>query len=176
MATTLIIIAQQGFQDHEFAIPKNILEHAGHTVTIASRTRALCTGKFGMEVSPDITIQEVFADAFDVLLIVGGPGAPALAEDESLLGLIQEMDAQKKLICAICIAPTILAKAGILGQKRATVFAAKEAIELLTQSDAIHLDEHVVCDGHIITADGPDAAEEFARCICETLEEMHTST
>ena len=82
----------------------------------------------------------------------------------------QEAVNRKKVLAAICIAPTILAKAGVLDGKRATVWN-KEGnnSKILENHGAIFTDEMVIVDGKIITANGPDAAEGFAIKIVEML-------
>ncbi len=73
---------------------------------------------------------------------------------------------------AICIAPTILAYAGVLEGKKATVWNqdGKQA-EILTKNGAEFVDELVVVDGKIVTANGPPAAEAFGKKILEMLKE-----
>lgn len=72
---------------------------------------------------------------------------------------------------AICIAPAILAKAGVLKGKKATVWSSlmdKSAVKILEKSGADYLPDSVVADGKVITATGPLAAKEFAEKIIQT--------
>jgi len=68
---------------------------------------------------------------------------------------------------AICIAPGILARAGILKDKKATVFPSE--IETLKREGAHYSALPVVIDGKIVTADGPEAAEGFGKALVKTL-------
>ena len=63
------------------------------------------------------------------------------------------------------IAPTILAAAGILKHKRATVFAdsKKSQVKFLEEHGASYTGAHVEVDGQLITGDGPDSADEFGK-------------
>ena len=83
--------------------------------------------------------------------------------------------AKGKVIAAICWAPTILAKAGVLEGKRATVWVGDDAEcgmktnEYMEKQGASCSGEGFVVDGKIVTADGPANAENFARAIEELL-------
>jgi protease I len=77
---------------------------------------------------------------------------------------------KRKVIAAICIAPTLLAKAGLLKYKKATVWNGDRMQEaFLKREGAIYTDEPLTIDGNIITANGPDAAEQFGKAIAEAL-------
>ena len=90
MAKVLMIVAQKGFRDEELFVPKEILERAGHDVKVASLTRQKATGSRGAVVQPDLAVYEANPDFFDCIVVVGGPGSPALSESaegrELLLG------------------------------------------------------------------------------------------
>jgi len=75
--------------------------------------------------------------------------------------------ASEQLLCAICSAPGILAKAGVLHGKRVTSFARETA--LLKEKGASFTGLPVEKDGKLITADGPPSAEAFARSIVQAL-------
>ena len=86
--------------------------------------------------------------------------------------IAREATEKNRLLAAICIAPAILAKAGVLNQKEATVWSSvldKSAVKILKENGAIYKDQPVVQDGKIITANGPDAAKEFGQKSVETL-------
>src|SRR3989344_326100 len=81
------------------------------------------------------------------------------------------IEAGKKL-AAICIAPTILARAGVLKGKRATAWTSalnKKSIDILKENGAEYVDKPVVED-EIITANGPESAEEFGNVLKKILE------
>lgn len=171
MAKILFIIAQNGFRDEELDIPKNVLEKRGHTCTIASITTSNSVGKLGTVVIPDIAVSNVNSDEFDALVVVGGPNALSLMEYPEVISLIQDMYNDNKIVSAICIAGTILARAGITKGKRATVFKANESLSEYKSTGTIFVDQNVVVDGTIITANGPSAAEAFGNAISVALEE-----
>jgi protease I len=81
---------------------------------------------------------------------------------------------KNKVLGAICISPVILAKAGVLKNKKATVWASpldRSPIKILEENGAEFVDEKAVRDEKIVTGNGPDAAKEFAEVIIEALDE-----
>jgi protease I len=108
---------------------------------------------------------------FDALVFVGGSGAARFLDDEDIYRILEE--AKDMVIGAICIAPAILAKNGILKGKRATVWSNnmdKGLIGILEENGAIYENSSVVVDEKIITANGPMAAKEFAEKVLEVLD------
>ncbi len=169
MSSALFLIAPQNFRDEELLQPKQVLEEAGITCKIASLTTDLAIGKLGAEISPDLATKDVNADDFDAIILVGGPGAPELADFPEVIDLINLFYFKEKLIAAICIAPILLAKAGILTNKKATVFVTPESVKTLEEAGALVVLDEVVVDGRLITANGPGAAFDFGQKIKEYL-------
>lgn len=165
MAKFLFIIAQEGFRDEELKIPRRILDKAGFICEVASESTDLAFGKLGMQITPDLAIKDVQVENYEGVCLVGGPGAPILAEKPEVISLVKKFYEHKKVVTAICIAPIILAKAGILKGKKATIFRTEESVDILTRVGVEILDQAVVEDGLIITANGPAAASAFAQAI-----------
>ena len=172
MAKVLMVVAQTGFRDEELVVPKEILEKAGHSVTLVSLTRGKATGVRGTVVQPDMAAYEANPEFFDCIVIVGGPGAPALAESRDVRSLAEKANGKGKIVAAICLGPLTLAKAGVLFGKNATVFPDRPAIKVLRDSGAVYLTKPVVRDGNIVTADGPQSAGLFGDALVGMLEEM----
>jgi protease I len=162
----LIILAQHGYQDQEYAGTRKGLEEAGYAVTVASTEVGTCTGKFGGKVEATVALRNVEVTPFDKVAFIGGPGAAALADDEDAQQIARETVKQGKGLGAICIAPTILARAGVLKGKKATVWDnAGVQAALLWEEGAEYTGEDVTVDRKIVTANGPAAAEEFGRTL-----------
>ena len=168
MGHALIVIAHEGFQDQEYAGTRKGLEDASYTITVASTEAGECIGKFGRKEEAALALRDVDVQDFDKVAFIGGPGAAALADDEDAKRIARETTKQGKVLGAICIAPTILARAGVLKGKRATVWGnGGEEAALLTEEGAIYTGEDVTVDGKIVTGNGPGAAEEFGRILAE---------
>jgi protease I len=125
----------------------------------------------GTRVTVDIALNDVNVADYDAIIFIGGLGACPYYTDEKALSLANEAFQNRKLICAICVAPLILSKAGVLKGRHATVYdlKIKELVQMLTEEGAIYTNKQVVVDGDIITANGPAAAREFGRTIATEL-------
>lgn len=166
----LIIIAQRGFQDKEYLPTREKLENAGIKVKVASVTTKEAIGKFEGKVIPDLAIKDADPSNYNAIVIIGGPGTIILAEQPEIYTLLKQSDEQKKLIAAICLAPTILAKADLLRMKKATVWNGDGMQSAIIEREgAQYTGEDVTVDGRIITANGPDASEAFGKKIAEMI-------
>lgn len=165
----LMIIAPVGFQELEYSIPKNIFLNEGFYVKTAS-TEKVAQSHIGNEQIVDLDISEVNVSNYDAIVFIGGPGAPDYQKNDFALNICKDAIEKNKLLCAICIAPTILAKAGVLQNKKATVWNGNgEPEKILEEFGAKFTNEEVTIDGKIITANGPSAAEKFANTILKKL-------
>lgn len=189
----VMVVAFKNFRDEEYFVPKEILEQAGVEVKTASNQKGIAIGDDGGEAKVDFLISEInlanTGDAteapshlssnpaspdfnFDALVFVGGPGCLENLDNEDSYRLAQETVFQDKILASICISPVILAKAGVLKGKKATVWSSpinKESIKILEENGAIYQDKSTVIDGKIITANGPAAAKEFGEIIVRLL-------
>jgi protease I len=163
----LMVIAPTNFRDEEFLRPKEILEKAKVNVTIASKGVKTAKGMLGSSVSVDIDLSQVNVKDYDAIVFVGGTGAEVYFNDSKALKIAKEAYDQGKVVAAICIAPSILANAGILEGKKATAFPSEASN--LEANGAIYTGEAVTIDGRIITAKGPEAASQFGNAIAKTL-------
>lgn len=168
----VMVIGFKDFRDEEYFVPKEILEKAGAEVETASNKIGEAMGTDGGQAPVDYLIEDVDLNNFDAVVFVGGPGCLVNLDNENSYNLIKQTVAKDKLLAAICVSPAILAKAGVLKGKQATVWSSsldKSAVKILQDNGAIYKPENVVTDGKIITANGPDAAREFAEAIIKIL-------
>jgi protease I len=171
MKKAAIIIASKNFRDEEYFVTKEVLEKRGIQVkTVCDRVKAI--GKFGGEAEADILINDLNTDEFDAIIFAGGSGAIELLDNEMTYLAIRKAMIMKKIIAAICIAPTILAKAGILAGKKATVWSTdmdKSAIRIIQLNDGIYERASIVVDENIITGENAEYAQEFGETIASEL-------
>jgi len=168
----LMVVAFKDFRDEEYFVPKEILEKNGFTVETTSSQIGLAVGVEGGEVEITKTAKEIETKDYEGVIFIGGPGMTKELDNLDFQKLAQDFYQENKLVSAICIAPALLAKAKLLENKRATIWSSpldKSAIKILKENNAIYVDQPVVLDGKIITANGPLAAQEFGQAIVNFL-------
>ncbi|HPP13056.1 MAG TPA: DJ-1/PfpI family protein, partial [bacterium] len=147
----LMVLAFINFRDEEYRLPREMLEKAGYRVVVASTRTGLATGMLGLKVPVEKLLEEVSAADFAGLILVGGSGTPVLYEHRKLQELVREFVSRKKPVGAVCLAPVILVRAGVLKSRKATVYAG--AAGELKKAGVSYCPEPVVVDGLIVTAD-----------------------
>lgn len=167
-----MVIAFKDFRDEEYFIPREILEKAGVEIRVVSDEMGTALGTEGGEAQVDIKISDLNVSEFDVVMFIGGPGALEHLDNQDSYKIAKDTINKNKVLAAICVSPTILAKAGVLSGKKATVWTGpidKQAKKVLEDNGAVYSGEDVVVDGDIVTANGPGAAEEFGKAVVEVL-------
>lgn len=163
----LLIIAPSNFRDEELFDTKAELEKAGAATTIASRQTGTITGMLGGTAKATLSLSAVKVSDFDAVVFIGGSGASAYFNDSTAQKIAKDAAAQGKVLAAICIAPSILANAGLLQGKNATAFSSESGN--LQANGANYTGSAVTVDGKIITANGPAAAKQFGKEITKAL-------
>lgn len=169
MAKILMVIAPKHFRDEELFVPKELFESKKIEVDVASTTKTQVHGMMGKSVTPKLLISEVVFDDYSAVVFVGGIGVEdnRLYESQDYVNLAKKAYLKGKIVAAICIAPKILASAGILKNKKVAVFSS--AIEYVRSKGATVSNQDVVQDGMVITASGPNAGKKFAETIVNML-------
>lgn len=168
----LMVVAFKNFRDEEYFIPKEILEKAGFFIDTTSNQKGMARGTEGGEAVVHVGLEEVESENYQAIIFCGGPGMAEELDNPDFHNLAKDFYQSGKPVAAICVAPALLAKAGILKDKKATVwFSAldKSLIKILENNGAIYEENLVVVDKTIITANGPSAAKEFAKAIVNQL-------
>ncbi len=167
MGKILFIIPPERFRDEELLIPKAKLESKGHLIHVASTKEGVCFGSRGGEAYSEMVIEDANIDDYDGVIFVGGGGSKLLFHNKAALNIAQDAYKNNKIVAAICLAPTILANAGILNGKNSTVCGTES--KTIVNKGAIYMGPGVVVDGKIVTANGPKSSQLFAEKICELL-------
>jgi protease I len=162
-----IIIAPKMFRDEEFKIPYDYLKSQGAIVTIASTTLSQAIGKLGLHIKPDKMIHQINQADYDSIIFVGGPGVKEFWNDKTIHNLAVSFFENNKITAAICSAPVILAKAGLIRNKKVTSFPGDES-EMI-KSGCNYTGNLIEKDGNIITGNGPGASKAFAELVAESL-------
>jgi len=163
----LAVIAFEQFRDEELVVPREVLEQAGVGVTVASSALGTARGKLGAQVEVDVLLADAKAGDYDAVLFIGGPGSKGYWDDPAAQRLAREFHEAGKLVGAICSAPIILARAGLLEGRSATCFEGDRAE--FAKGGAAYTGAEVTLDGRFITGNGPVAAEAFAYTMVERL-------
>jgi len=167
-----IVIAFREFRDIEYFIPRNILAGVGAQIVTCSTQKGTAIGADGGEVEVDLLISEINIEDFDAVVFIGGSGMAKNLDSPDFQRIAKEAVERGKVLGAICIAPVLLAKAGVLSGKKATVWSSpldKSAVKMLKEGGATYVAEDVVTDGKLVTANGPGAAKKFGEALTNLL-------
>jgi 4-methyl-5(b-hydroxyethyl)-thiazole monophosphate biosynthesis len=155
----VLIPLADGVEELEAVTIIDVLRRGGiEVVSAALGEERAVHGSRGVTLLADALLASLDIDAFDALALPGGgKGTENLAADGRVVGAVQAFAAAGKFVAAVCAAPAVLAKAGVLKGRRATCYPAC-AEELGEAYD----DAPVIADGNIITSQGPGTAMLFA--------------
>jgi len=163
----VVVPMAEGFEEIEFVTIVDILRRAEVEVVttclderkVPGQEIGAVEGSHGIKFVPDAAIDEIDPKEFDAIILPGGfPGFVTLGEDERVLDLIRRMNGAGKHIAAICGAPSVLVKAGIIEGKKATIHPAGRK----DLTDDQYVDDRVVVSGKLITSKAAGTAMEFA--------------
>lgn len=180
MRKKCLVLLAEGFEEIEALTPVDLLLRAGCVVeTISITGERMVTGSHGIAVQADLTADQIAVDGpFDLILLPGGmPGSKNLDQSPLVDQLLASAVKQDAVISAICAAPFVLGKRGLLSGKRATCYPGFEA-EL---RGAALQNVGVAVDGKTITASAMGEAEALglalvsALCGAETAEKVRAS-
>lgn len=148
-----------GFEEVEALAAVDMIRRAGLTLKTVGVNKKLITGAHGIKIEADITEAEIVLDEQTQAVILPGgmPGTINLENSKTVQNAIDFACENKKLICAICAAPSVLGHKGLLKGKEAIAYPGFEK----DLEGAVISDKYVVCDGNIITAKGAGVAIDF---------------
>jgi len=153
-----------GYEETEAFTTVDVLRRGEVDVTTISLTgREMVNGKHGVQARADALFENACGEAYDMLVIPGG--TIDYMNHEGLLELVKRYDKEKKHVAAICAAPAVFGKAGILHGKRAVCYPSMESY----LTGAVIGKGIVETDGHITTSKGPATAVFFALSLVEIL-------
>ena len=163
----IYVFLANGFEEIEALAPVDFLLRAGVNVKTVGISGKFCRGAHGINVEADILPEDVVLnDKLQGVILPGGmPGAENLNNSAHVQKAIDYCAENGKIIGAICAAPFVLGRKGLLEGKNATCFPGFEG-ELKGASLS---ESGVVTDGTIVTAKGAGVAWEFGAAICSVL-------
>lgn len=168
MSGKTIVFMAPGFEEMELTITVDILRRAGieaKTVTLEPHLNPV-KGSRGIFMVPDMVVGQVNCHDLDMVILPGGiEGTRNLGQSSEVIRILHTMHQNGKKIAAICAAPAVLVKAGLVKGRRLTSHpAAAEHMQGVDYSE-----ERVVIDGNFITSRAAGTTFEFAFAIVEQL-------
>lgn len=162
----VFVFLAEGFEEVEALTPVDYLRRCGLTVKTIGLPGKTVRGARGITVVADGTMDDVTGERIELLVLPGGmPGAKNLEQSAPLQALLADSFQRDVPIGAICAAPSILGRMGLLAGRRVTCFPGfEEACRGAECTGAA-----VEIDGRLVTGRGPGAANEFAFALAEML-------
>ena len=162
----VLVLLADGFEEVEALFPTDLLRRAGIETKTVGISGKCVTGSHGIRVECDILPEEIDYKNIDAVIFPGGmPGTENLDKSPVTNKVIDAVMRRGGHIGAICAAPTILGRRGLLKSRRATCYPGFEP-ELFGAS---RTDEGVVTDRNITTARSVGVAKEFAKELVKIL-------
>lgn len=169
----LLICMADGCEEVEALTTVDLVRRAGIQMDMVSITNHMeISGAHGIEIKADAFFNEISLDEYDGIVLPGGmPGTNYLKEDKRVIEAVKSFAKEKKLVAAICAAPTVLGFAGVLEGKDATCYPGME--DGLTGAN-VKYDEVVKCE-NIITSRGVGTAIAFGLAIVSYFTDENTA-
>ena len=156
------IICAQGLEECEGLIVYDLLYRAGIEVELIGLEKEI-TSSHKLTFTTDKTIDEMNPNEYECLVLPGGmPGTKNLEASKIVNEMIDSFVKENKIVAAICAAPGILVRKGLLNDNEFTCFPGHESNKISTK-------EKVCIHGNFITARGMGVTIEFAAAIIEKL-------
>ena len=169
-----VIVTAPGFQDEEFIYPYYRLKEEGYEVEVATKDGQTVIGKYGVPARATMSTTTLDAGRFDLVILPGGFEAPDRVRLlPEVLEFIRQMDAQNKLIAAICHGPWILISAGVVRNRKITAYWSIETDVRNAGADYQHKTP-VVVDGNMITAPHYNNNGDFMKAVVEWIKSRST--
>lgn len=152
------ILLAPGFEETEAIVPCDMLRRAGVDVRLVGVGGMRIPGSHGIVVEADLSLADAAETLPELVVLPGGRrGVDSLLASESAMRLVRETWDAGRLAAAICAAPTVLAKLGIVSRSRATCYPGLEA----QMGEAVMEPEAVVTDGRLTTGRAAGSSMEF---------------
>ena len=161
------ILLAPGFEEAEALVPVDMLRRANIETATVSITGEPVPGSHGVTVLADVTLDDVDLSRADMIVLPGGgPGYKNLGKEPRVEQLVRKAAEKGLWVAAICAAPTLLGRWGLLEGKNAVCYPGME--EGLTGAQP-RMDQGVVVAGKVITGRAAGSAFDFGLTLVETL-------
>ena len=161
------ILLANGFEESEAIVPADLLRRAGVEVKLVGLDGLQVTSSHNITITADCPLSELDQDAAQMIFLPGGlKGVANIQNSPAALAFIETSCARGAYLAAICAAPTILARVGILDRRNAVCYP---GMEEEMGSAVVKVGSPVVVDGHIITGQAAGSSFPFGLKLVEVL-------
>lgn len=155
-------------EDLEYWVPLMRLREEGARVISLGITNQMLHGKHGLEITPDMGVEEApEAATFDGLVIPGGWAPDKMRRSPGMLKLVRELDAQKKIIGIICHGGWVPISAGIMRGRKAT--GSTGIKDDIVNAGGIWVDKPAFREGNLVWGRVVTDIPDFCRELVEAL-------
>jgi len=166
------VLLATGFEEIEAVTIIDVLRRAELDVTIIGVDGDNLSGSHGLRVATERSLEDARGESWDAIVLPGGlPGATNLRDNPLVIELILATHSAGGKLAAICAAPIVLGKAGVLQGRQATCYPGFE--EGLDGAECSQ--ERVVVDDNITTSRGPGTSLDFALSLVAQLKDQATA-
>ena len=166
------ILLAEGFEEAEALVPADLLRRAGVEVKLTGVSGALVAGGHHITVQCDTTLDKVVLTEGDMVMLPGGGlGVQNLGKAPAVEALVREAVEKHLWVSAICAAPTLLARWGLLEGKQAVCYPSCA----VNMAGALMQEGKVARDGKFITGQAAGGAHEFGLALIEALVNADTA-
>ena len=163
------ILLGTGFEEAEALVTADVLRRASLPVSLAGVGGEYVTGSHNITVRADIAVEDVALSDGDTVVLPGGMGGVASIEGSKAAMALAREAAEKYRLAAICAAPTVLARAGLLKKgARCVCYPGMEG-ELSAAGAVPQPDRSTVVDGNLVTGRAAGSAFDFGLTLVEVL-------
>lgn len=161
------ILLGTGFEEGEAIVPADLLRRAGVDVKLTSLSGEEVESSHGVRVKADLSLDELDENSIDLLFLPGGlGGVSAISNSAPALDLIRRLADKGKYVTAICAAPTILGKLGLLQGRKAVCYPGME--DGLTGAEVVY-GAPFVLDSPFLTGEAAGSVFPFGLKLVELL-------
>ena len=167
------ILLAPGFEEMEALVPADLLRRAGIEVALTGVSGEVIPGGHNIEVKCDCTLDQANLSRADMIVLPGGGvGVKNLGEDPRVEALVRSAAEQDKWVAAICAAPSLPSKWGLLAGRKAVCYPTWS--DRLTGAEFLP-EEKLAVDGKFITGQAAGASFEFGLKLIEVLADEETA-
>ncbi len=165
------ILLGTGFEEAEALVTADVLRRADVPVTLTGIGGDAVTGSHGITVRADLPVEPAVLDKGDMVVLPGGMGGvDSIEHSAPAMALVREAARREDCwLAAICAAPTLLARAGLLPAGAPCVCYPGMEGELSRAGAVPKMDCSTVASGKLICGRGPGSAFDFGLALVEAL-------